>query len=205
MSTARTQNDEWGVPRTRSALEGGEDASWKWERHTAQAMAQWPEPPLGRSALRQMTRDVTLVWRKKESQGQTTQTPWVIVAESRESAALCLSGVQGRGLGLYAWKDFALWPRRPDRQVQRKSHRRVQRGGLKGPRASGPTMRRQQDARVHVAIIGRRPPGFFWLFAIRELVSNKPCVILAASWWVSGGGPDRRWPMSNVETRRDEN
>ena len=26
-------------------------------------------------------------------------------------------------------------------------------------------------------------PGFFWLFAIGELVSNKPCVILAASWW----------------------
>ena len=31
----------------------------------------------------------------------------------------------------------------------------------------------------------------------RWLVSNKPCVILAASWWVSGEGP-------NVETRRDE-
>ena len=31
-------------------------------------------------------------------------------------------------------------------------------------------------------------PGFFWLFAIGELVSNKPCVILAASWWVSGEG-----------------
>ena len=28
-------------------------------------------------------------------------------------------------------------------------------------------------------IMGRRPPGFFWLFAIRELVSNKPCAILA--------------------------
>ena len=27
---------------------------------------------------------------------------------------------------------------------------------------------------------GAPPPGFFWLFAIRELVSNKPCVILAA-------------------------
>ena len=38
---------------------------------------------------------------------------------------------------------------------------------------------------------GRRPPGFFWLFAIRELVSNKPCVILAASWWVSGDGQCR--------------
>ena len=35
------------------------------------------------------------------------------------------------------------------------------------------------------------PPGFFWLFAIRELVSNKPCVILAASWWVSGDGKCR--------------
>ena len=34
-------------------------------------------------------------------------------------------------------------------------------------------------------------PGFFWLFAIRELVSNKPCVILAASWWVSGDGQCR--------------
>lgn len=103
MSTTRTPNDEWGVPRTRSALESGEDETWKWERHAARAMAQWQEPPLGRSALRQMTRDVTLVWRKKESQGQTTQTPWVIVAES---AALRLSGVQGEGLGLYAWKDF---------------------------------------------------------------------------------------------------
>ena len=34
-------------------------------------------------------------------------------------------------------------------------------------------------------------PGFFWLFAIGELVSNKPCVILAASWWVSGEGQCR--------------
>ena len=38
---------------------------------------------------------------------------------------------------------------------------------------------------------GAPPPGFFWLFAIRELVSNKPCVILAASWWVSGDGQCR--------------
>ena len=28
------------------------------------------------------------------------------------------------------------------------------------------------------AIMGRRPPGFFWLFAIGELVSNKPCAII---------------------------
>ena len=34
-------------------------------------------------------------------------------------------------------------------------------------------------------------PGFFWLFAIGELVSNTPCVILAASWWVSGEGQCR--------------
>ena len=34
----------------------------------------------------------------------------------------------------------------------------------------------------NIAIMGRRPPGFFWLFAIGELVSNKPCAILAASW-----------------------
>ena len=34
--------------------------------------------------------------------------------------------------------------------------------------------------------MGRRSPGFFRLFAIGELVSNKPCVILAAcSWWVT--------------------
>ena len=38
---------------------------------------------------------------------------------------------------------------------------------------------------------GAPPPGFFWLFAIRELVSNKPCVILAASWWMSGDGQCR--------------
>ena len=44
---------------------------------------------------------------------------------------------------------------------------------------------------IAIAILGRRPPGFFWLFAIRELVSNKPCVILAASWWVSGDGQCR--------------
>ena len=30
------------------------------------------------------------------------------------------------------------------------------------------------------AIMGRRPPGFFWLFAIGELVSNKPCASIAA-------------------------
>ena len=35
------------------------------------------------------------------------------------------------------------------------------------------------------------PRGFFWLFAFGELVSNKPCVILAASWWVSGEGQCR--------------
>ena len=34
-------------------------------------------------------------------------------------------------------------------------------------------------------------PGFFWLFAIGELVSNKPCAILAASWSVSGDGQCR--------------
>ena len=38
---------------------------------------------------------------------------------------------------------------------------------------------------IAIAIMGRRPPGFFWLFAIGELVSNKPCAILAASWSVS--------------------
>ena len=36
-----------------------------------------------------------------------------------------------------------------------------------------------------------RVPAFFWLFAIRELVSNKPCAILAASWSVSGDGQCR--------------
>ena len=49
----------------------------------------------------------------------------------------------------------------------------------------------------NIAIMGRRPPGFFWLFAIGELVSNKPCAILAASWIVSGDGQCRE--------RRDEN
>ena len=44
---------------------------------------------------------------------------------------------------------------------------------------------------IAIAILGRRPPGFFWLLAIGELVSNKPCVILAASWWVSGEGQCR--------------
>ena len=39
-----------------------------------------------------------------------------------------------------------------------------------------------QGCAIAIAILGRRPPGFFWLFAIGELVSNKPCVILAASW-----------------------
>ena len=67
---------------------------------------------------------------------------------------------------------------------------------------------RERGCAIAIAIIGRRPPGFFWLFAIRELVSNKPCVILAASWWVSGEGgliADGQCAMSNVETRRDEN
>jgi hypothetical protein len=41
------------------------------------------------------------------------------------------------------------------------------------------------------ANLRRREPGFFWLFAIGELVSNKPCAILAASWWVSGDGQCR--------------
>ena len=40
-------------------------------------------------------------------------------------------------------------------------------------------------------------PGFFWLFAIGELVSNKPCTILEASWSVTV-------VMANVETRRNE-
>ena len=40
-----------------------------------------------------------------------------------------------------------------------------------------------------IAIAMAPPPGFFqWLFAIGELVSNKPCAILAASWSVSGDG-----------------
>ena len=39
--------------------------------------------------------------------------------------------------------------------------------------------------------LGGWPPGFFWLFAIGELVSNKPCVILAAFRWVSGEGQCR--------------
>ena len=49
----------------------------------------------------------------------------------------------------------------------------------------------RQGCAIAIAILGRRPPGFFWLFAIGELVSNKPCVILAASWWVSGEGQCR--------------
>ena len=53
-----------------------------------------------------------------------------------------------------------------------------------------PSLKRQGCA-IAIAILGRRPPGFFWLFAIGELVSNKPCVILAASWWVSGEGQCR--------------
>ena len=42
---------------------------------------------------------------------------------------------------------------------------------------------------IAIAIMGRRPPGFFWLFAIiGELVSNNEqalCNDLAASWSVS--------------------
>ena len=38
---------------------------------------------------------------------------------------------------------------------------------------------------------GAPPPGFFRLFAIGELVGDMPCVILAASWWVSGDGQCR--------------
>ena len=55
---------------------------------------------------------------------------------------------------------------------------------------------RRGGLRPIIAIAMARPPGFFWLFAIGELVSNKPCAILAASWSVSADGP-------NVE-RRDE-
>ena len=47
---------------------------------------------------------------------------------------------------------------------------------------------------IAIAILGRRPPGFCWLFAIGELVSNKRCAILAASWWVSGDGQNRDEP-----------
>ena len=50
----------------------------------------------------------------------------------------------------------------------------------------------RQGCAIAIAILGRRPPGFFWFFAIfGELVSNKPCVILAASWSVSGDGQCR--------------
>ena len=56
-------------------------------------------------------------------------------------------------------------------------------------------MRRAQSAflprTIAIAILGRWPPGFFLLFAIGELVSNKPCVILAASWWLSSDGQCR--------------
>ena len=44
------------------------------------------------------------------------------------------------------------------------------------------------------SIMGRRQPGFFWLFAMLasfQLVSKKPCAIIAASWWVSGDGQCR--------------
>ena len=44
---------------------------------------------------------------------------------------------------------------------------------------------------IATAIMGRGTPGFFWLFAIGELVGNKPCAILAASWSVSGDGQCR--------------
>ena len=36
-----------------------------------------------------------------------------------------------------------------------------------------------------------QPLGFFWLFAIGELVSKEHCAIIAASWWVSGDGQCR--------------
>ena len=41
---------------------------------------------------------------------------------------------------------------------------------------------------------GAPPPGFFWLLPLASLSAifvNKPCVILAASWWVSGEGQCR--------------
>jgi len=103
MSTARTNADEWGAPRERIALERGENDKWIWERHAPHAMAKWATPPIERQALRQMQREVTLVWRKRESNGGHAQSPWVIVAES---AALYLSKIQGRGMGLYVWRDF---------------------------------------------------------------------------------------------------
>ena len=52
-----------------------------------------------------------------------------------------------------------------------------------------------KDARrgcaIAIAIMRRRSPGIFRLFAIGELVGYKPCAILAASWWVSGDGQCR--------------
>ena len=56
---------------------------------------------------------------------------------------------------------------------------------------AGPTTLHDPRHTLTPDLWGGRPPGFFWLFAIRELVSNKPCVILAASWWVSCVGQCR--------------
>jgi hypothetical protein len=64
-------------------------------------------------------------------------------------------------------------------------------GGKRAKRSREEPKEARRGCAIAIAILGRWPPGFFWLFAIRELVSNKLCVIHAASWWVSGDGQCR--------------
>ena len=97
--TARTdRGEDIGGDRV-----GGETAHWVWQVHQPRALIGRTEElqlPIGARALAGMERAVTLVWKKTKSK---PREPWVVIAES---AALRKTG--SRGLGMYAWKDFAV-------------------------------------------------------------------------------------------------
>ena len=95
----RDEAPQWqGVPRDRHVRASGMEPGWRWEQYDAKEMARWPEPPIGRRALREMCAPVTLVWKVSASGvGQ----PWVMVAESA-----MLRAVATGELGLYAWRAF---------------------------------------------------------------------------------------------------
>ena len=138
---ARTGKTEGDGDARKGSATGRQGVQWEWETYGAHEIATWGEPPIGRDALREMQKDVTLVWRRAKAGAKREK--WVIVAESA-----ALRGTPAKGeYGLYAWRDF-------------KRDERI--GEYKGT-VLGPSIARQLRAHLHADCRGGRGmPARHW-------------------------------------------
>ena len=79
-------NENMQPPEHRKIVRGMKEETWEWEEITPQEMLTWNEPPIGRGALHDMKKNITLIWRITTK----SRMPWVMVAESA-----CLRKIEG--------------------------------------------------------------------------------------------------------------